>query len=137
LPSWGHRPIPDVAGGPPQAAIWPGLLAGDRAVPLQCLTSDSTNGFEVPVTVQQGQPLQFRRRGDDEVHGSGAVLLSTPGQQVLDVPRPVKRSVIDRYPAKDGPQILDALRAIRRGAGAVEELKLGDAHVAISPAAAA
>ncbi len=76
--------------------------------------------------VQQGQTLEFRRGGHDEIYGSGAAVLPSLGQCFLDLPRAIESAVVNRYPSEQQPHVLDALRAIRGGAGAVEKFEFGD-----------
>lgn len=63
---------------------------GLRAVPLHGLAGDGSDAFEVMVAVQEGQSLEFRGRGNDEVGGSRTAVLTALGQQLLNLPGPVK-----------------------------------------------
>jgi len=48
------------------------------------LAGDGPYALEVPVVVQQGQTLEFRRGGHDEIYGSGAAVLPSLGRCFLD-----------------------------------------------------
>jgi len=97
-----------------------------RAVPLKGLPGHGRDALEVPVTMQQGQTLEFGRRRHDEIYGSGAAVLPSLGQCFLDLPRAIESAVVHRHPPKQQPHVLDALSSVRGGAGAVEKLQLGD-----------
>jgi hypothetical protein len=71
------------------------------------LAGHRSDAVEVPVAMQQCQALQFGRGGHDEVHRSGAAVLSLPGQHLLDVRCPVRIAV----------------HQAGQGAGADEELR--------------
>lgn len=57
--------------------------------------------LEVPVAVQERQSLQLGRGGHHEVDGSGAAVLSAPGEDLLDPPGEVLGTVVDRHPAEE------------------------------------
>ncbi len=61
-------------------------LTGHRAVPLHSLTGDCGDTFEVVVAVQEGQSLEFRGGGNDEVNSSRTTVLTALGQQLLNLP---------------------------------------------------
>ncbi|KFF96703.1 hypothetical protein IQ62_34935 [Streptomyces scabiei] len=76
--------------------------------------------------MQEGQSLQLGRGGHHEADGSCAAVLSTLGEDLLDAPGAVVGTVVDRNPAEEQAQVLDALCAVGGGADAGEELQLGD-----------
>lgn len=66
----------------------PGSLAGFGAVPLECLAGDGGDALEVPVAMEQRQPLQLGRGGHHEIDGPVAAVLSALGEDLLLLARP-------------------------------------------------
>ena len=58
------------------------ILSPDRTT--EGLARHGRDALEVPVTMQQGQTLEFGRRRHDEIYGSGAAVLPSLGQCFLD-----------------------------------------------------
>jgi predicted SnoaL-like aldol condensation-catalyzing enzyme len=52
----------------------------------QRLAGDGGDALEVPVAVQQSEPLQLGRGGHHQIDGSGAAVLSALGEDLLDLP---------------------------------------------------
>ncbi|MDQ0942328.1 hypothetical protein QFZ67_004033 [Streptomyces sp. V1I1] len=96
------------------------------SVPLESLAGHCRDAGEVVVAVQEGEPLQLGRRGDDEIHRTRTAMLSLFGESFLDLPGAVVGAVVDGNPTEDQPHVLDAARTVGGRPGAVEELKLGD-----------
>jgi hypothetical protein len=86
-----------------------GSLTAGRSVPLKCLPGNRRNAFEVPVTVQKGQTLEFRRSGNDQIDGAGAATPASLGQYVLDLPGAVVGAVVDRYPSEEQWECISGL----------------------------
>jgi hypothetical protein len=78
------------------------------------------------VVVQQGQAVQFSGRRHHKVYRASAAMLRPAGQLTLDFPGACVSVVVHGHPAEQGAHVLDTLLAVRGGAGAVEELQLGD-----------
>src|SRR5260370_25484861 len=69
----------DTSGG--MTPSWP------RSVPAYRLAGDPRDHAEVAVVVQQGQAVQFRRRGHHQVHPAPAPVLALRGQLAQYAPR--------------------------------------------------
>lgn len=62
------------------------------------LATDGGDDLEVVVAMHQGQTEELGRRGDDEIHRTGAAVPAAPGEQPLDLPGPPVGPVRDRAP---------------------------------------
>jgi hypothetical protein len=88
------------------------LFSALWAVPLESLAGHCRDAGEVVVAVQEGEPLQLRRRGDDEIHRTRTAMPSLFGEGFLDLPGAVVGAVVDGNPAEDQPHVFDAARPV-------------------------
>ena len=73
--------------------MMPGTGSSGRAEALYGLTGDRSYDVEILIEVQDREPGQFRRRGDDQVWHRGSTVLAPVGELAFGEPELLKMTV--------------------------------------------